>query len=67
MFIVDIRWDPYQEVEDSFSYDTFSLALNETEKFLLGRLDKPLSINIYESARRFNAERKLIASLRTIK
>jgi hypothetical protein len=66
MFIVDIIWKIHQDYEDSFSYDSFSLAISETERFLSGRIDKPISINIYESDFKYS-DRKHIASLRVFR
>lgn len=67
MFVVDIKWNTNEESDDSFSYDSFSLALNETERFLEGRVSKPVSINIFEVKTKFSEDKKLVASLRTLR
>lgn len=66
MFIVDIKWTEDQTYEDSYSYGTFSLAISETERFLSGRLDRPISIDVYEADFKYS-DRKHVASLRTFR
>ena len=50
MFIVNLIWDWHKEdKEDLFSYDSFSSAIKETEKFLSGVIKVPAAIYIYDA------------------
>lgn len=67
MFIVNIKWTADQEGDDSFSYESLPLAISETEKFLSGRLDKPVSVDVYEAETKFSPNRKHVVSLRILR
>lgn len=67
MYIVNIKWHKDREHDDSFSYDSFPLALKETERYLDGILKKPHSIEVFEGETKHSPNRKLIASLRILR
>lgn len=66
MYIVDILYSGFDN-DRKVSHDTFSGAIRAAEEMISEFLIKPSSIDVYEVPHRNSEDKKLIASLRTIK